>query len=248
MEKNKYAAAASKAEERYELTTKLFCGYCGYPMVGESCKAHGNTYRYYSCGERKRGHGCKKKPVNKDWIERYVAEETARTILTDSMIEQIAVMMVEQLSQESSLLPSLEHQLKDTQKKIDNFVHAIEQGIFNEHTQQRMAELDLLKSDLECQIIQEKLARPMFSKENIIAFLKHFQDGNVDDSDFRRELFDTFVNAIFLFDDKIVLTYNGRKGAVTLKLAEVKEAAGLGESFPDRCSDSSTFSPPKTAP
>ncbi|MDD3920103.1 MAG: hypothetical protein PHO41_02850, partial [Eubacteriales bacterium] len=150
---------------------------------------------------------------------------------TDSMIEQIAVMMVEQLSQESSLLPSLEHQLKDTQKKIDNFVHAIEQGIFNEHTQQRMAELDLLKSDLEYQIIQEKLARPMFSKENIIAFLKHFQDGNVDDSDFRRELFDTFVNAIFLFDDKIVLTYNGRKGAVTLKLAEVKEAAGLGESF-----------------
>ena len=36
-------------------------------------------------------------------------------------------------------------------------------------------------------------------------------------------LIDTFVNAVVLYDDKIVVTYNNKKDAKTLSLAEIEE-------------------------
>ena len=48
--KNKKAPARHKAEEDYLLTTKLFCGYCGAYLCGESGTSHtGTTHRYYKC-------------------------------------------------------------------------------------------------------------------------------------------------------------------------------------------------------
>ena len=48
--KNKKSPARHKAEEEYLLTTKLFCGYCGAYMYGESGTSHtGVTHHYYKC-------------------------------------------------------------------------------------------------------------------------------------------------------------------------------------------------------
>ena len=40
---NKKAPARRKAEDDYLLTTKLFCGYCGKFMIGESGKSRNGT-------------------------------------------------------------------------------------------------------------------------------------------------------------------------------------------------------------
>ena len=46
--KNKKAPACHKAEDDYLLTTKLFCGYCGAYLCGESGTSHtGNVHHYY---------------------------------------------------------------------------------------------------------------------------------------------------------------------------------------------------------
>ena len=48
LHKNKRAPACGKADEKYLLTTKLFCGKCGALMFGESgTSATGRTYYYY---------------------------------------------------------------------------------------------------------------------------------------------------------------------------------------------------------
>ena len=48
MLKNKKAPARRKAEDDYLLTTKLFCGYCGALMFGESGTSRtGEVHRYY---------------------------------------------------------------------------------------------------------------------------------------------------------------------------------------------------------
>jgi hypothetical protein len=48
LEKNKKAPARHKAEDDYLLTTKLFCGYCGAYLCGESGTSHsGTTHHYY---------------------------------------------------------------------------------------------------------------------------------------------------------------------------------------------------------
>ena len=71
IEKNKKAPARHKAEDDYLLTTKLFCGYCGAYMCGESGRGrNGTVHRYYKCvSVKKKRTDCKKKAVKKDWIE-----------------------------------------------------------------------------------------------------------------------------------------------------------------------------------
>ena len=46
-EKNKRAPAAAKADDKFLLTTKLFCGKCGQMMVGDSGTSHTGTTHYY---------------------------------------------------------------------------------------------------------------------------------------------------------------------------------------------------------
>ena len=55
MLKNKKAPARRKAEDDYLLTTKLFCGYCGALMFGESGTSRtGEVHRYYKMCHRQK--------------------------------------------------------------------------------------------------------------------------------------------------------------------------------------------------
>jgi len=89
--KNKKAPARYKAkEEMYLLTTKLFCAKCGAFLVGESGTSKtGKIHQYYKCASVKKKKGCKKKPVQKAWIENWVLTETVNMLLDDNMVENI---------------------------------------------------------------------------------------------------------------------------------------------------------------
>ena len=77
MLKNKKAPARRKAEDDYLLTTKLFCGYCGALMFGESGTSRtGEVHRYYKCATAKKHKSCKKKTVRKQWLEDLVVNQT----------------------------------------------------------------------------------------------------------------------------------------------------------------------------
>ena len=79
--KNKKAPARRKAEDDYLLTTKLFCGYCGALMFGESGVSHtGKMYTYYKCAAAKKKKTCDKKAVRKQWLEDLVVNETMRNM------------------------------------------------------------------------------------------------------------------------------------------------------------------------
>ena len=57
--KNKKAPARRKAEDDYLLTTKLFCGYCGSLMFGESGTSRsGDVHWYYKCATVKKRKSC----------------------------------------------------------------------------------------------------------------------------------------------------------------------------------------------
>ena len=75
--KSKKAPARRKAEDDYLLTTRLFCGYCGALMFGESGTSRtGEVHRYYKCATAKKHKGCKKKTVRKQWQEDLVVNQT----------------------------------------------------------------------------------------------------------------------------------------------------------------------------
>ena len=82
--------------QNFLLTTKLFCGLCGSPMIGDGGTSHtGKAYAYYSCTKRKRGRSCKKESVPKDWIEDLVVGELVKIVHNDELIEQIADRVME---------------------------------------------------------------------------------------------------------------------------------------------------------
>ena len=227
VEKNRQAPAMAKAEEEYLLTTKLFCGHCGRMMAGESGTGrNGVIHRYYKCGGAKRKLGCHKKAVKKDWIERIAVQYTVQRVLQDELIAQIADKLVELQNTEDDTLPLLRKQLADTNHGIENMLNAIQQGILTSSTKGRLEELEKLRKDLKASILQAELERPKYSREDIIEWISRFKYGDPDSKEYQRQIIDIFLNSIYVFDDKLVFTYNYKNGTQTVTLADVSAAFG----------------------
>ena len=223
VEKNRRTPGRAKAKENYLLTTKLYCGKCGTFMVGESGKSKtGKMYYYYKCLSAKRKRGCNKKAVKKDWIENLVVSFTMEHVLSDNIINRMAEAVVILQEKENAVLPALRQQLLDTEQRLANMLEAIEKGVLTTTTKKRLIELEEKKESLEISIIQEEIASPALTKEQVVFWINRFKEGDITDSKFRQRLIDCFVNSIYLYDDKVVLTYNYKDGTQAITLDEVE--------------------------
>lgn len=225
LDKNKRAPARKRAEEDYLLSTKLYCGHCGVYMNGESGTSHTlKVHRYYKCSNAKKKKNCSKKTVKKNWIEDLVIEETVKLIMDDSVINAIVSVVLDYYEGENENIPYYEKQFNEVNKAIDNMLNAIQQGILTASTKQRLKELEVRKTELEDRITIEELSRPKISKDFITFYLHQFRKLDIDKIEHRKALIDTFVNAIYLYDDKVVITFNYKDVTKTVELNEVNAA------------------------
>ena len=219
--------------QTYLLTTKLFCGHCGEPMTGESARSKtGRIYYYYSCNgtKSKRRNGCKKKRVAKDKIEAEVIRLIGDEVMTDEFIASVADAFMEDQEKDARAekLASLEAQLKDINKKIDNIIKAIEDGLYSENMKERMTTLEETQKDLEHAIRAEKIAPPKISRETVVNYLKNIREGSRADSNALRVLIFEFIDKIFLFDEddgngRIVITTKLSDQSFEMTLGDVQE-------------------------
>lgn len=229
---NRRSIAKHKAAEEYLLTTKLYCGKCKNQMFGESGKNHaGIIYRYYKCADVKRHGGCDKKSVKKEWIEDLVVNDTVKMLLDDKLIEYIADKIIALVGTEDPLLPAYRNQVDDVQKSISNLIKAMEQGIITESTKQRLEELEAQKKKLNTEIAALESKKPNINKEMILDYLKSFRNYDPDRVDHRRKLINHFVNKIYLFDDKVIITYNFKNIKKTITFKEIEGAIDSSESL-----------------
>ena len=226
MAANKKAPAKHKAEDEYLLTTKLFCGKCHCLMVGESGTSHvkNKVHRYYKCVSVKNHKGCDKKTVRKEWIENLVIEQIRGIIFDDELIDSLADKEMELQGKENTTLPLLKKQYAETQKHIDNLLNAIEQGIITPSTKQRMEDLEHQKSELSVQIIKEEMQKPLLTKEQIVFWLYRFRKLDTKKLEHRRRLIDSFVNSIYLFDDRLEFNMNYKDGTKVITFGEVMDS------------------------
>jgi hypothetical protein len=131
---------------------------------------------------------------------------------------------------ESSSLPLLKKQLKETLKSINNMLNAIQQGILTSSTKQKLDELEETKSNLEVSILQEQMQKPLLTREQLKFWICRFRDTDVTRLEQRQRLIDIFVNSVYVYDDHAVITFNYRDGTKTVSLAEI-ESAGVGSSL-----------------
>ena len=225
---NKKAPAKAKAAEEYLLTTKLFCGTCERLMAGESgtSSTKGVKHYYYKCGGAKRKLGCKRKSVRKHWIERAAVLVTVQRVLRDEEISRIAEAIVALQEKEDTSLPAMRQQLTECEKAIDNMLNAIQMGVLTASTKERLEKLEMRREELKLSILQAQMARPRYTKEQVVSWISRFKYGNVDDPQYQKQIIDTFINSIYVFDDKLVFTYNFKDGTETITLAEIQAAFG----------------------
>lgn len=230
--KNPRAAAAGPQRRRrendlYLLTGKLFCGECGSPLVGISGTGKaGRVYHYYVCKGHREGSGCALKPCRRDEIEAAVARAIREKILTPGTIERIADLTVEALAEETPKyadLDRLRDELKGVQSAIRNIVAAVEAGMPAASLRERLEALEARKEELKDQIAYQELhAVEEITRDDIVALLYLFRDGDVDDKLYQEKLFDAFLLRAYVYGDNLRLLFSvfGDETEVDVQLLE----------------------------
>ncbi len=135
---------------------------------------------------------------------------------------------MERQRKENTVLSMLKRQLAETEKGIRNFVDAIQQGIITESTKERLEGLERTKKELSAQIAREELLQPPeFTRDQFLFWFERMRKYDTTKLVHRRRLIDSFVNAIYLYDDRITLVFNFKDGTKTITFAELEES-GLG--------------------
>lgn len=221
--KNKRSPARKKAEDEYLLTLKLFCGKCGAHMVGESGTGTSRVYRYYKCANTKKVHICDKKPVRKEWIEDLAVKAALDILRNNEIIDYLTDKIYALQGEENPRIPKLKAQLADVEKRLANIMQAIEQGIIFDTTKERFAALEKEKKELEITILQEKIRKSFLTKEQIRFGIEKFGKLDISTREGKQRLIDGFINAIYVYDDKITFTFNYKDGTRTVMLSELSD-------------------------
>ena len=182
-----------------------------------------------------RKNDCRKKSEKQDFIEWYVCEQTVDYILRPDRLRLIAAQVVDLYNADidDSKIRSLERavqRLKDESSELmEKLIYAPKPVAVQ--IMEKMQLLDAQRVDAETDLTKLRMQQkvPLNEKE-VIAWLSTFSRGDLMDLAFRRQIIDTFINSVYLYDDKIVIFYNIKNGRQTSALEpidvldEIKEA------------------------
>ena len=196
----------------YLLTGKIFCGHCKSPMIGKcGTSKTGRLYAYYVCKKQAEDKTCDKKKIGRERAEYLVAKALRDYALQDGMIEWLADISIDYQKKhfEPAELSLLKTQLKQTESSIKNILAAIEQGIFTPSTKDRLAELEDQKTSLAARIAlktPDKL--DLLSRDDILSAMSIVRAGDLEDKNYQELLFNMFLRAVYLYDDKLKIVFN----------------------------------------
>lgn len=215
LDRNRRAPAAGRSQAEYLLQGKLFCGVCGMPVTGDfGTSKTGHRYYYYTCsGRRRKLTGCRKHPEKVDFLEWYVCEQTVEYILEPERMDLIAdaVVRIYESEHNDSVLAELEQRVKRLDAELNVLVGRL--GTVPDQMvpriTQRMEEAQAELAESEAELYKLRLQAPVkITKKEVTAWLSLFRRGDLFDRSFRVKVIDTFINSVYIWDDKLVILYN----------------------------------------
>ena len=153
-----------------------------------------------------------------------MVNQTMQLVKDDAAMESIIAKVMELQDRENTSLPLYEKQLRDAESGIQNMLNAIQAGILTSSTKERLEQLEETKREFEARIAEEKLAKPKIKEEFIRFWLMRFRKLDMTQPEQRQALVDTFINAIYLYDDKVLITFNYKEGTETVTFGEAVKA------------------------
>ena len=223
MKANKLAPARTRAKAEYLLTGKLFCGYCKEMMVGHSSNKtskNGIIYNYYKCKNSGGGKACNKKMAGKDYIEGVVIDE-CRKILTQKNIKKISkeISKISKSYDDNAELKRLTACIKAKEDEKENQMKSLRICSIDSVRDMIFEDLEVLASEiknLKSQLAKEQMRHNVITPEQVETFLKKLAKGDITNITYRRTLVKVLVNKIYLYDDKVTITFNSGDEEVTI--------------------------------
>ena len=211
LNKNKARPGKNKSAD-YLLSGKVFCGYCGKNLNGTCGTGKlGTVYYYYYCPNKK--HNCCKKNEKKENLELEVVKYI-QNMLTPENIKEIAKNIYAQYNNDKTtqIIKDYENQFQKIENELDKLFNTF-LSIENEDMKRRFNEkadsLSLQKQDINTELNKLKLIQTLqHSEQDIEEILNLYTEGNVEDVNYQKKIIDTFLNAVYVYDDKLVCYFD----------------------------------------
>ena len=167
-------------------------------------------------------------------------------MLSENRIESISELIVKEYdllfgdAEENVLNKRLKEVNRDIDAAVDALIKTSNQTALDKINDQ-LDELEKKKSDIEIDIANLHIAQKVrLTKDEVLKWLKSLCKGNPIDVEYQRRIIDTFINAIYLYDDKVVMYFNV-KGGKQVSYIEMLEHS---QQIDDECSNSSEIGSP----
>ena len=195
---------------RYWLTGKLYCGECGSTMQGVSGTSKtGRKYYYYYCSAQRRKE-CHLHKARKQDLEDMVLFALHNIVDDEENVVALALDAAEYYEKshnDTAYLEALEAKRREVEKSLANLVKVIEKGVVSDAVTERLTQLEEQKSALNDAIGTENVRVSLCEdRHSIQAYFDKFLHADVNDPEIRDQVFEYFVDKVYLYDDKLVVS------------------------------------------
>ncbi len=237
IQSKRHYGGRAKAKVEYLLQGVAFCGNCGTALVGGyGTSRNGDKYEYYTCGKRKKTKSCNKKNERKYKLEDEVINLTVENVTNENSAKIIAKNLFILWNKElgSDKIAEMNKRITFLGKELDKTAEAyidaptVLRKRITEKADIIQSQIDELKKEIHD---METANRIPHTEEAIYKFIMSFAKGNRNDDNFRKRLINTFITAVYVYDDKIVITYNCNNDKTTSFKEIQDEANQFDETF-----------------
>lgn len=167
-------------------------------------------YTYYKCSVNKTGGKCPKTTVQRDIIENSTIKFILNNFLNDEIINSVVdtIQASETAENNSAELITLRTQIEDTDRKINNLLTAIENGVFTPSTKQRLNDLENVKEKLKYELIVKQSEKNNFNATAFKRFLKNIDVDDFKTTEQRQKLINLVLYREYLWNDKVLYIFN----------------------------------------
>lgn len=144
-------------------------------------------------------------------------EQTVNYILTPERMVVIAKAVAAEYESEfnDNKIKQLEKQAAKLEQDINKYTESLLELPKSSWASigQKIETATMQKTDIEIDLAKLRVANKIrYTEKEIMAWLKLFCKGDLFDMEFRQRIIDTFINSIYLYDDKVIIFYNIRGG------------------------------------
>ena len=201
---NKNKGARHRAKNLYLLSGLIKCGKCGHPMSGATRKSgnRNSIYSDYQCTYKKNRKKCDASGIKKSYVENYVIDRIKQTFFNESFVQILTDKIFEnnkiQLDSSSFEYDLVEKEIKDIDKKINNLIETIANGMYHESMKQKLTDLETRKKVLVLKLDQLRVKKEIkFTKKQIKE--KILKDKTVKwDNKQKQHFIKTFVKSVIV--------------------------------------------------